>query len=63
MKGIYGRLGGWMVGGLSAVTFLIVLDGLNASVQRRWPNPVTAGYLGLRNLRFTGQVPSKGSGA
>jgi hypothetical protein len=63
MHAIFGRLGAWTAGALSAETFLIVLDGLNASVQRRWPNPVTAGYLGLRNLRFTGQVPSKGSGA
>lgn len=62
MKGFGGRLGGWMVSGLSAVTFLIVLDATAAWTQTKFPNGITGAYIGLRNLRFSGQTTNKSGG-
>ncbi len=52
LKHIEGNLGNMIVIASGAIIGIAVLDALSAWVELKYPNPATAGYLKLRNIRF-----------
>ena len=52
MKHIEGNLGNLLIMTAGVVVGLVIFDGTSAWIETKFPNPLTAGYLKLRNLRF-----------
>ena len=52
MKHIEGNIGNLIAIGAGAVVGLAILDAVSAWVEIKYPNPLTNGYLKLRNIRF-----------
>ena len=60
MKHIEGNFGNLVIMTAGVIVGLAVLDGVSAWVEIKYPNPLTSGYLKLRNIRFA--VMSKNGG-
>ena len=61
MKHIEANIGNFIAIGASAIVGIAIADALAAWTETKFPNPVTSGYLKLRNLRFAvSGAPKKG---